>query len=109
MIRLKKLIKSYQKNYGKRIKEENISETNIWIYQALEEAKKKKKHEEIEKNKVLYYLIGLNWFNFKDCIHLYRLLAIKHRIRFPLKGKELKIEKNIVDILDDKICSTFLK
>lgn len=54
MIRLKKLIKSYQMNYHKRIKEENISETNIWIYHALEEAKNKKKHEKIDHNTVLY-------------------------------------------------------
>ena len=40
---------------------------------------------------------------------MFRLLAIKYRIRYPLSGKEYKVDEDLTTYLEDKICSSFLR
>ncbi len=44
----------------------------------------------------------------KEYLFLFRLLAIKYRIKYPLRGKEYKVDDDLTTYLEDKICSSFL-
>jgi len=45
----------------------------------------------------------------KEFLYLFRLLAIKYRIKYPLSGKEYSVDKDLRTYLEDKICSSFLR
>ena len=45
----------------------------------------------------------------KEFLYLFRTLAIKYRIKFPLHGKEYIIDRDLATYLEDKVCSSFLK
>lgn len=46
----------------------------------------------------------------KEYIHLYRLLALRYRTRYPIKGdKPLNIDLDVRVRLENKICVSLLK
>ncbi len=41
----------------------------------------------------------------KNILYLYRLLAIKYRVHFPLKGESFKVDEDLRVVLETKICN----
>jgi len=48
-------------------------------------------------------------FKNKEYLFLFRLLAVKYRTKYPLRGKEYSVDKDLRTYLEDKICSGFLR
>lgn len=44
----------------------------------------------------------------KKLLYLYRLLAIKYRVVFPLKGESFKLDEDLRIVLETKICNAAL-
>ena len=45
----------------------------------------------------------------KEYLYLFRLCAILYRVKFPMRGKEYKIDADLRTYLEDKICESFLR
>lgn len=45
----------------------------------------------------------------REILFLYRLLAVKYRIHYPVRGPALKIDENIQIFLERWICQAFLE
>lgn len=41
----------------------------------------------------------------RDYMFLFRLLTIKHRIRYPQRGKSFKVDIDLEIVLEHKICN----
>ena len=40
---------------------------------------------------------------------MFRLLAIKYRIKYPLRGEALRIDLDLDNFLENKVCSSLRK
>ena len=45
----------------------------------------------------------------RDYIFLFRLLTIKHRIRYPQRGQSFKVDIDLESVLEHKICTALHK
>lgn len=45
----------------------------------------------------------------KKLLYLYRLLAIKYRVTYPLKGESFMLDNDLRIVLETKICNAALK
>jgi hypothetical protein len=68
---------------------------NEWVEDTLFNVILRKQHDHSDKDKKLLYL--------------YRLLAIKYRVVFPLKGESFKLDEDLRVVLETKICNAALK
>lgn len=44
----------------------------------------------------------------RNILFLFRLLSVKYRIHFPVKGKALRVDANVMIFLEKWICQAFL-
>ena len=45
----------------------------------------------------------------REFLYLYRLLTIKYRTKYPLRGKSYSVDYDLKVFLEDKICSAMAK
>lgn len=110
---MKKIVQFYIPNYGKIMTENKKSfrnQTNSWIIENIHEVKSRKKYDKINQNSVS----NLFYFNkfyklIKEFLILFRLLTIKYRAKYPLKGTSMNIDKDLQISLENKICNAFLR
>lgn len=43
----------------------------------------------------------------KDIIFLFRLLTLKHKVKYPLQGTPYKVDFDLMSVLEHKICDAF--
>ncbi len=67
---------------------------NEWVEDTLFAVILRKKYDHSDKDKALLYL--------------YRLLAIKYRVTYPLKGETFKLDEDLRIVLESKICNAAL-
>ena len=67
---------------------------NEWVEDTLFYVIMRKRNDRADKDKTLLYL--------------YRLLAIKHRVVYPLKGESFKLDEDLRIVLESKICNAAL-
>ena len=68
---------------------------NQWILGTLGYINKRKNYDKKDQN--------------KEFLFLFRLLAIKYRVKYPISGKPYKVDADLKCYYEDKICSSFLK
>lgn len=86
------LARSFKKLKANQDIRDNINE---WVEDTLFNVILRKQYDHSDKDKKLLYL--------------YRLLAIKYRVHFPLKGESFVLDNDIRVVLETKICNAALK
>lgn len=100
--------------YGKLMNENKKSyrnQSNIWIIDSIKDVNNRKKFDKTNKNNVLFFnlLIFVKIHIIQEFLLLFRLLAIKYRAKYPLKGKTIDVDNDLQIYLGNKICNSFLK
>jgi len=70
--------------------------TNNWIQESLVNVKKRRGFDRHDPRNMEY-------------LYLFRLLAIKYRVVYPLRGKALLVDADLAVKLETKICKAFLR
>jgi len=68
--------------------------TNSWIQDTLESVKKRRNYDKHDPENMEY-------------LYLFRLLAIKYRVIYPLRGKAFEVDMDLAVKLENKICKVF--
>ena len=85
-----------QRSFKKLKSNQDIRDNiNEWVEDTLFNVILRKQYDHSDKDKKLLYL--------------YRLLAIKYRVTFPLKGESFALDDDLRVVLESKICNAALK
>lgn len=85
---MNRLLRHFKKLKANQDIRDNINE---WVEDTLFNVILRKRYDHSDKDKKLLYL--------------YRLLAIKYRVVFPLKGESFKLDEDLRIVLETKICN----